>query len=377
MRICTITCHDVYNYGASLQAFALQTYLREAGHEAEIIDYKPDYLSAHYELSWYINDASPYYARCRKSRFLHVMYVMRRYLMERRTIGRRWSFDSFNRQHLRLTRRYDSYMQLCKEPPEADVYIAGSDQIWNNNGLNNGWDPAFFLRFGRRATRRIAYAASFGSAVECPWVMQQWIRGLDGVAIREAKSLPLLRGCGLEASVVCDPVFLLTPAQWRSAFDIKPRREPYVLVYDLNGSNRQIMDDARSLSESLGCPIHYIAVSQKRRGVRNIVNCSPQRFVSEIAGATVVLADSFHATAFALIFQRDFYAYRFVSAKASERITNLLDVCGLQSRFNPAQASSAAHIDFAAPTARLERYAAESKTWLDEQLSNVGGGKYQ
>ena len=50
MRICTITCHDVYNAGASLQAYALQTYLKSLGHDVKIIDYKPDYLSQHYRL---------------------------------------------------------------------------------------------------------------------------------------------------------------------------------------------------------------------------------------------------------------------------------------------------------------------------------------
>ena len=50
MKICTITCHDVYNVGASLQAYALQTYLKSLGHDVRIIDYKPDYLSGHYRL---------------------------------------------------------------------------------------------------------------------------------------------------------------------------------------------------------------------------------------------------------------------------------------------------------------------------------------
>lgn len=50
MKICTITCHDVYNVGASLQAYALQTYLKSLGHDVWIIDYKPDYLSQHYRL---------------------------------------------------------------------------------------------------------------------------------------------------------------------------------------------------------------------------------------------------------------------------------------------------------------------------------------
>ena len=48
MNIKTITCHDVYNYGATLQAYALFKYLEDKGHNVEIIDYKPDYLSSRY-----------------------------------------------------------------------------------------------------------------------------------------------------------------------------------------------------------------------------------------------------------------------------------------------------------------------------------------
>lgn len=44
MKIKTITCHNVYNFGASLQAYALMTYLTSQGHQVEIIDYMPDYI---------------------------------------------------------------------------------------------------------------------------------------------------------------------------------------------------------------------------------------------------------------------------------------------------------------------------------------------
>ena len=52
MKIKNITCHDVYNYGASLQAYALQQYLTELGHEVQIIDYFPDYMDVNYRIRW-------------------------------------------------------------------------------------------------------------------------------------------------------------------------------------------------------------------------------------------------------------------------------------------------------------------------------------
>ena len=65
MKINIITCHDVYNYGASLQAYALMTYLSTKGHDTAIIDYKPDYLSHHYEFG-YVDEKNRYYPLCQK-----------------------------------------------------------------------------------------------------------------------------------------------------------------------------------------------------------------------------------------------------------------------------------------------------------------------
>ena len=70
MKIKTITCHDVYNSGASLQAYALMKYLEEKGNEVEIIDYKPDYLSNHYKL-WAITN--PKYE---KNIILKIIYLI-------------------------------------------------------------------------------------------------------------------------------------------------------------------------------------------------------------------------------------------------------------------------------------------------------------
>ena len=126
MRIKTITCHDVYNAGASLQAYALVTYLRSLGHEAEIIDYKPDYL-AHYRLTGINN---PRYDKP----VIRELYTLAKLpgRFKARHGKRKKSFDAFTKEFLPTTkRRYISNDDLKQNPPEADVYFAGSDQIWN------------------------------------------------------------------------------------------------------------------------------------------------------------------------------------------------------------------------------------------------------
>ena len=137
MIIKTITCHDVYNLGASLQAYALQTYLQKQGHEVEIIDYKPDYLSGHFKL-WGVYN--PVYDKP----FIRLLYLLAKLPGRLMALRRKKAFDVFTKNYLHLTRRYHSNDELKKDPPIADAYIAGSDQIWNTV-FKNGRDPAFYL----------------------------------------------------------------------------------------------------------------------------------------------------------------------------------------------------------------------------------------
>ena len=159
MKIRTITCHDVANYGAALQALALQTYLKKEGHDVRIIDYVPEYIKP-YDI-WKVNPASHLYKPSKYFFAFKLFWALRKYVHIRPTMKRLEAFKEFNGKYLELTRRYSSYEELANDPPIADVYIAGSDQIWRTN-LMNGKDPAFYLQFGNKTVRRMSYAASFG-----------------------------------------------------------------------------------------------------------------------------------------------------------------------------------------------------------------------
>lgn len=373
MIIRTLTCHDVYNYGASLQAFALQRYLHDQGHDVKIIDYKPNYLSFKYRLSWFINDKSPYYKKCNRNKFYHLLYIIKRYITDLKTIGRKYSFEKFNNKFLKLTNKYNSYIELCKTPPEADVYIVGSDQVWNNKPLDNGWDPAFFLNFGTSHVKRISYAASFGSTIECPWIMSKWMQCLNAISVRESKSLNLLQSYEIKGNVVCDPVFLLSKTDWYNQLELDFSGEPYVLVYNLSGNNNKLLNDAKQIAKKLNCEIHNIVVAHHIKGVTNIKNADPREFVKEIAGASFVLSDSFHATVFSIIFKKQFFSYIFKNMQASDRIYSLLDKFDMIQRFEPDIKAYTMPIDYdynGKVSKTLRNYISESKFWLNKQLND-------
>lgn len=156
MKIATITCHNVYNYGASLQAYALQRYLSQEGHDVEIIDYKPYYLNSRY--NWRHIPAESRLYPYKDYVGTQCIYFLLKNRKIYKTIGRKRKFDDFRQKFLTLTdNTYTSAEELRATPPQADLYIAGSDQIWNT-ACENGKDAAFYLDFGSDDTRRISYA---------------------------------------------------------------------------------------------------------------------------------------------------------------------------------------------------------------------------
>ena len=232
MKIHTITCHDVYNLGASLQAYALAAYLTEEGHEVSILDYKPPYLSRHYALSYVAN---PRYDKpLLRQAYLLAKLPKRLWALRSR---RKKRFDAFRRDDLPVTpRRYVSAEDLKANCPPSDLFIAGSDQIWNPT-FENGKDPAFFLTFVPQGVKKIAYAASF--AVETLSEadvarMKPWLTALDAIAAREQSGVTILDGMGLPAVCTVDPVFLLPQENWER-LSVLPKVRDYILVYDFDG----------------------------------------------------------------------------------------------------------------------------------------------
>lgn len=305
MKITTITCHDVYNVGASLQAYALVTYLGSLGYEAEIIDYKPNYLSNHYPL-WGLNN--PAYDKPVLRELYNLAKLPGR--IKARYSKRKKSFDAFTRDYLPKTeQRYTSNDDLKQNPPEADVYFAGSDQIWNCF-FHNGKDPAFYLDFAPAGSVKASYAASFATedvAEEWKPQVRQWLSGLDYISVRESSGVEIVDRLGIPGAVqVLDPVFLLNREAW-SAIEQKPEHmEPYVLLYDFD-RNPEMVQFAKTLAIENGWKLYSVLSCEKCD--RCFSQEGPRMFVGLVHHAEFVVSNSFHATAFSLIFQKQFVVF--------------------------------------------------------------------
>jgi hypothetical protein len=366
MQIRTITCHDVYNHGASLQAYALQTYLESIGHTVEIIDYKPDYLSRHYQL-WSIDN--PIYDKP----IIKQLYLVAKLPVRLLALKRKRLFDIFTKRYLKLTtKRYHSSEELKRNPPQADVYIAGSDQIWNTL-FPNGRDAAFYLDFAPKASKRISYAASFATedvVGEYKPFVRRMLQNFDVISIRERYSLPLLKSLGRDDGVaVCDPVFLLSREQWESFLpskdDISHR---YLLVYDTEGSV-ELSEIARRIAKEMGLKIYNVSAFRRSYADEDFWASSPLDFVCLVRDASYVVSNSFHATAFSLIFERNFCVVNRCEG-INERMRSILLSYGLEDRLVTGfSASLLSQIDFEKVRLLLRNDIAGSKEFLERVLS--------
>lgn len=368
MKIKTITCHDVYNSGASLQAFALQRYLESQGHEVQIIDYKPDYLSNHFNL-WAIN---PKYNKP----VLREAYWMVKLPYRIKARARKKPFDQFTQHYLHLTRRYSSVVELRKDPPEADVYIAGSDQIWNTT-LPNGTDAAFYLDFG--SARKISYAASFATPAlreGTGHFVKQKLKNFDAISVREKSGIGLLNNLGYEGNQVVDPVFLLSKEDWDALLSdnhlaSQPElKEPYILVYNFEPKG-PISIIAKRLAKLINCKIYSVGPYAMPYAQKNFVNNGPLDFVALIKSAQCVVSNSFHATVFAMIFDCDTFVVNRQDG-LNQRMKDLLEDYGLGDRLISPTASDAQlieHIDYSKVNPILEKSIANSKDWLDKNTN--------
>ena len=366
MKICTITCHDVYNVGASLQAYALQTYLKSLGHDVKIIDYKPDYLSKHYRLDIVGN---PKYDKP----FLKQAYLLAKLPGRLHMLPRKKAFDSFTAKYLDLTKRYTSNAELKKEPPEADAFLAGSDQIWNPL-FPNGKDPAFYLDFALHGIRA-SYAASFAVdefPQELREVTAQYLKRFDHIAVREKSGLSVLKTLGITNAVtVLDPVFLLDRAQWEAMAERPEGCEaPYLLVYDFDNSPA-VRKLAGRIAAERG--LHIYSVFKIPYAERCFSLCGPENFLGLVQGADFVLSNSFHATAFSVIFEREFAVVE-RTEKINTRMRDFTALLGLSDHMVTETVNVPLHTDWTQVKRRLEDEIDHAKAYIDEVLRDVERG---
>lgn len=293
-----ITIHKINNYGSVLQAYALQKVCEELGYKAEIIDYNfPN--QAH---------ANNRYAAHRESqptepRWIKMLYALG---LSRQHKG----VETFVQKYHHLSeRQYTSPEELKRNPPKYDIYITGSDQLWNPRYCNG--DPAFMLHFAPDDAQKISYAASVGTNTIPEDLKSQYKELLSRyahISVRENSGVDVVKAiAGKDATVVLDPTLLLCKDQWNEIADPKRQfKRKYILCYFLNytfNAFPYVDELAQYMQRQTGYELVRVARPPHHLGAPHThyrIGASPEQFLALVRDAEMVLTTSFHGTAFAV-----------------------------------------------------------------------------
>ena len=326
-KVKVITRHAVANYGSLLQTYATQHVIEKLGHEVEIINYVPKE-----EQSWR-QAFVRYHIRNVSGR--NPLYKLVFLLSQMINYG--FSYRMFKHFRKRFSIKegslYSTPVELKSNPPEADIYVTGSDQVWGNIGTMP-YDPSFFLHFAPADKRCIAYSASFGTTqpdIDAKSLVQM-MNKYSAINVREMSAKKILNDKGFNnVNHVLDPTFLLSREEWQKIAAQPRNKAPYILVYQLH-SGDAFEAYAETISKKLGLPIVRLSCSMNsvlQKG-KFVYMCSPNTLLRYFMDAQLVLTDSFHATAFSLILNKNFVTLS--PGKTSTRIKSILESFDLGDR---------------------------------------------
>ena len=315
MKTATITFHNTNNFGAALQCYALQQSLLALGVENEVLDYTSPYLNKPYKLSALREKGGGRY-------FLGMAYSLLR-------MPRNKAFRKFRRLLILSKPLNKDTIKTIEN--EYDLFITGSDQVWNGSLV--GYDDSYFLYFVKDRDKKGSYAASFGFLnieEELKPKYRELLQNYKYYNVRETSGLGILKDLfGVDANVTVDPTLLIDKDSWSRVANNVGINEPYILVYQISPSGK-LIEVVKQLTKQTGLKIVAVPF---------IMGCyfdyipkptlGPSEWVGLFQNASYVVTDSFHGTAFSMIFNRNVWC---CIPENDSRISSFLSIVGIPER---------------------------------------------
>lgn len=313
-----ITCHNIKNYGSIFQTYATSKIFERAGYQVTVLDYqRPG------------TDKDGFRAKIKaESRLAHkpILKWFFPKLLDLSLNNIYRVFDSFVERYIKLSASFDSNkgMQECGLP--YDIYISGSDQIWNSS-INGSIIGPYFLDFVPDSSIKISFASSFGKTKLDPYEIDETKRLLsryDCITTREESGAKIVQDLGIKAKAILDPTMWLRKEDWEVLKEKVKTPSKYILVYQLHG-NKEFDNYVRALEKKYKMPClridlyyHYVI-----KAGRHVICPTPGQVISLIENAAYVVTDSFHMTVFSILFHKKFISL-YSENSFSDRINNIL-----------------------------------------------------
>jgi hypothetical protein len=350
MKIGIITFHCADNYGAVLQAFSLYRKTKELYSDGEvyIVNYCPESIVKHYRLI----------------KLTRVRAFISSIVQLPFSIKKKVSFNKFRKRNIQLLD--------VKEISCLDYLICGSDQIWNPR-LTDGVDSHYFGSIEGFKGKVVAYAASDGgylNDVEVE-IFRKYLENISVLSVRESTMIPFLKQYKQDISVVLDPVFLNDKKFWEQ-FASKRKYQKYILIYCLE-ENANILQDAYEVAKQKGCKVIELTYGFPLKRILKInhtiiPDASIPDFLSYILYADYVFTNSFHGTAFSIIFNKSFFTYN-LRSKLNDRMTDLLNRVGLLDRYGISfDNGTLEKMDYFSVNDRVDQLRLDAMTYLNRSI---------
>lgn len=382
-KVGLITIFTGYNYGTTLQAFAMNELLSKIGYTPVMVWYNDSIVRGR---DIRITKLAKMFFRTffRPKLFKKTFKTYANSLEKGMTAESKRLFAEFTDKYLDINKMSYCKMKFFARKKEIAAFVCGSAQIWNAEAVYVS--PLYYLRFAP-PEKRIAYAPSMGKSAVPPYnrkVLAKYINEFSHISIRENQGAKIIKELtGRTAPVVLDPTLAVNREFWLSRFSAD-KSEDYILFYFLDKPKDSVLKKLRKISSETGkkilaLPYAYDVLSEFED--ISFVDAGPEKFVSLIANADFVCTDSFHGIAFAinlnipfLVFDRNYGT----ATEQSSRIRSILSIIGLEDRFVENEhrlPEGYKHIDFETVNERLNKEQEKSIDYLVNAINDVQGRK--
>ena len=369
-----VTYYNIYNYGSYLQAYALSSFLIDSGYSVDLLDI---YYSQ--RMKWIFKIKKLIKMLCYPRYFSQVIELRKMGTNTKDKIDSKTKelFDSETTQYLKAVRIDYCKLKRLAKTNAYYAFIVGSDQIWSPLGFDI--KPHKFLEFAPRG-KRLSYAPSFGVSYVPDYnkySFKKQIKKMDVITIRENSGAKIIRELtNIDAPVVLDPTLMIPKSVWYGlTHDIE---EHYVLCFFLGTPDKFVIELIEYLSKKENLKIVFLPYDNEIGTISNAhrVSIGPLEFLSYVKNADYVLTDSFHGTAFSIIFERTFYVfprYKKMTYKQATRITDILGKLGLEEHFILDETSDCfgKAIDYNKVNDKLEMLRTKSQNILLKSLRDI------
>lgn len=357
MNIYTVTFINK-NYGSILQAFALQSRLKEFGSRPCILQ----------------KEASVSRSKCYRmiSGFLHLFMHKENYGFAKKCYmyfddskfrGKYTKINEFVKRNI-TTYMVDDEKLFQSKISKDDLFLAGSDQVWN---ICNPVSPWYSLKWVKENNNKYSYAASIAKSALTDKQIKSYKDALSDfkyISLREKHALELLKKeFGNQIRQDVDPTLLYDGSFWKKIATPRLIKEPYIFVYRLR-PNDDIFHLAKKIALEKGYKIYYTGLcGAHTKDIHTIYDAGVEDFLSLILNAELVLTNSFHGTVFSVLFEKPFLSVNIASS--GSRIESLLSKLELTSQLvNDIDCSYSLEIDYSTSNDILAKERARSLEYL-------------